>query len=307
VRSSVSDSPRWPVSVTWPSRSSARTRRATWKKPSPTVRRRSVTAASGSRLHDQPAAEAVAQPAPAPAAVNGRRAELTHLRWAEVHALWDKGIGNTAISRALNLDEKTVRRYAQVTTAEELLTQVPKRGSALDTHVDYLARHWQEGCTNAAILAAELRERGYRGGQRSVRRRLQTWRTGATPPTATPVVTPKPREVTGWIIRPAVDRTESDQADLTRILERCPVLRTVDQLVSDFGGMLRQRRGQHLDRGSPGQRCHSPPRIRRWSAQGLRRRPQRTHPHLEQRRSRGNRHDKSYVESGRMDDHIRPV
>jgi transposase len=25
------------------------------------------------------------------------------------------------------------------------------------------------------------------------------------------------------------------------------VLRTVDQLVSDFGGMLRQRQGQHLD------------------------------------------------------------
>ena len=195
-------------------------------------------------LHDRPAAEAVAQPVPAPSIGDGYRAESTRQRWAEVHALWDKGIGNTAISKALNLDEKTVRRYARAVSAEELLTQ---RGSALDRHAAYLTHRWQEGCTNAAILAAELRERGYRGSERQVRRRVHTWRAGTTPPTAAPVTAPKPRQVTGWIIRPAKDHTESEQADLDRILDRCPVLRTVDQLVSDFGGMLRQRRGQHLD------------------------------------------------------------
>jgi hypothetical protein len=59
--------------------------------------------------------------------------------------------------------------------------------------------------------------------------------------------TPKPRQVTGWIIRPIVERTEQEQADLTRILGRCQVLRRIDELVSDFAGMLRQRQGQHLD------------------------------------------------------------
>ncbi|MGW4716619.1 hypothetical protein ACWEO7_16885, partial [Nocardia sp. NPDC004260] len=121
------------------------------------------------------------------------------------------------------------------------------RGSALDAHTAYLAERWQQGCTNAATLADELRERGYRGSERQVRRLLQTWRDGTTPPTATPVTTPKPRQVTGWIIRPAHKRTESEQADLAQILDRCEVLRSVDQLVSDFGGMLRHRRGQHLD------------------------------------------------------------
>jgi transposase len=197
-------------------------------------------------LHDQPAADAVAQPAP-PEILDGRRAELTRQRHAEVHALWDKGVGTTAISNALNLDAKTVRRYARAATAEELLTQVAKRGSELDTHTAYLIQRWQQGCTNAARLTQELRDRGYRGSQRSVRRLLHTWRGSATPPTATPTTTPKPREVTGWIIRPAADRSESEQADLARILDRCPQLRTVDQLVSDFGGMLRQRQGQHLD------------------------------------------------------------
>ncbi|WP_334028727.1 ISL3 family transposase [Nocardia terpenica] len=198
-------------------------------------------------LHDRPAIEAVAQPAPTPPVVDGRRAELTRQRWAEVHALWDKGIGHTAICRALNLDDKTVRRYARAASAEELLTQSPQRGSALDAHTVYLAERWQQGCTNAATLAGELRERGYRGGERQVRRLLHTWRDGTTPPTATPITTLKPRQVTGWIIRPAHQRTDSEQADLARILDRCPVLHNVDRLVSDFGGMLRQRRGQHLD------------------------------------------------------------
>ncbi|WP_433665202.1 ISL3 family transposase [Nocardia sp. CA-128927] len=106
-------------------------------------------------LHDRPASEAVAQPAPAPAVVDGWRAELTRQRWAEVHALWDKGIGHTAICRALNLDDKTVRRYARATSADELLTQALRRGSALDAHTAYLAERWQQGCTNAATLTGD--------------------------------------------------------------------------------------------------------------------------------------------------------
>lgn len=200
-------------------------------------------------LRDQPAADAVAQPAP-PAAdtlVEGRRAELTRQRHAEVHALHQRGIGTTAICKALNLDAKTVRRYVSAVTADDLITQVARRSRELDGHLDYLARRWQEGCTNAARLGQELRARGYRGGDRSVRRVLQSWRTSATPPSATVPATHTPREVTGWIIRPAADRTEQEQADLTKILDRCPTLKTVDRLVGDFAGMLRERRGQHLD------------------------------------------------------------
>jgi hypothetical protein len=31
------------------------------------------------------------------------------------------------------------------------------------------------------------------------------------------------------------------------ILQRCPTLRTLNELVSDFAGMARQRHGQHLN------------------------------------------------------------
>ncbi|MFE3175172.1 ISL3 family transposase [Amycolatopsis sp. NPDC059235] len=198
-------------------------------------------------LRDQPAAEAVAQPAPPAAVGEGRRAELTRQRYAEVHALHKRGVGITAICKALNLDGKTVRRYANAATAEELLTDVARRDRELDVHTDFLARRWQEGCTNAARLAEELRTRGYRGSKRSVRRLLQSWRTTATPPSAAPPATHTPREITSWIIRPAAERAKQEQASLARILDRCQTLRKVDRLVGDFAGMLRELRGQHLN------------------------------------------------------------
>ncbi|MEV0733389.1 transposase [Polymorphospora sp. NPDC050346] len=172
---------------------------------------------------------------------------MTRQRHAEIHALRDRGVGTTAISVTLNLDGKTVRRYLRAATADELLTELVPRARELDEHVAYLAERWEQGCTNAARLTTELRDRGYRGSERSVRRLLHTWRDCTIKPAAMTAISPKPREVTGWLIRPVAERTEPEHADLGRILQRCESLRTVDRLVSDFAGMLRQRQGQHLD------------------------------------------------------------
>jgi len=177
---------------------------------------------------------------------SGSRAELTRLRHAEVHALHGRGVGTTAISTALKLDAKTVRRYTRAVTADELLTDVPKRGSCLDPYTDYLAQRWAEGCVNAVRLTEEARARGYRGSERSVRRLLQTWRTSPTPAKpAGSVMTP--REVTMWMMRPADKLTADEHVRLGEVLDRCQTLRTVNQLVSDFAGMARELHGQHLD------------------------------------------------------------
>jgi hypothetical protein len=91
-------------------------------------------------------------------------------------------------ARRAESGDTTVRRYINAATAEELLTQVARRGRALDAHLDYLAQR-EPGCTNAAWHAQELRARGYRGAERSVCRLLQTWRTGVTSPSAAPPAT----------------------------------------------------------------------------------------------------------------------
>lgn len=103
-------------------------------------------------LKDRRGAEAVAQQQPPTdgGGEQGRRAEATRQRHAEILALHIVGVGTTAISRTLNLDGKTVRRYLRATTADELLTEAIPRERELDEHVGYLAKRWEQGCTNAA-------------------------------------------------------------------------------------------------------------------------------------------------------------
>lgn len=129
----------------------------------------------------------VAEPSNAP---EGRRVTNTRRRHADVHAHLERGMRLTEIGRRLDLDVKTVRRYARAITAEELLTRHPGQGRQLDAHTGFLARRWQDGCDNAARLTQELREHG---SERSVRRLLQTWRTGDTPTGLPPRASPKLR------------------------------------------------------------------------------------------------------------------
>ncbi|WP_158289779.1 ISL3 family transposase [Micromonospora sp. S4605] len=90
-------------------------------------------------LKDRPEAEAVAQPRPSTNGEQGRRAEVTRQRYAEIHALHVKGIGTTAISTTLNLDGMSVRRYLRAATADELLTEtIPEPVNSTNTSLTSL-------------------------------------------------------------------------------------------------------------------------------------------------------------------------
>jgi transposase len=179
--------------------------------------------------------------------VSGRRALATRQRHAEVHALLERGMSLNAISRELQLQRNTVRRYARAATAEEMLTQNPKRGSQLDPFTGYLAMRWEQDCTNAVELTAEIRRRGYRGSERSVRDLVSTWRTSPAPPSPTPLRPPTSRQVTMLMMRPRHKLTTDEDEQLHDVLGRCETLRTVNELVSDFAGMARGRHGHHLN------------------------------------------------------------
>jgi transposase len=152
-----------------------------------------------------------------------------------------------AICKELRLQRNTVRRHARAASAEEMLTQNPKRGSQLDPYVDYLAMRWEQNCTNAVELAAEIRQRGYRGSERSVRDLVSSWRTSPAPPSPTPVRPPTSRQVTMLMMRPRHKLTADQREQLREVLGRCEILRAVNELVSDFAGMARGRQSQHLN------------------------------------------------------------
>src|SRR5580700_8300699 len=117
---------------------------------------------------DPEPAPAAAQAAPAPEAGLAAR---TRTRHAEVHAALARGLTLTQVSRTLRLDPKTVRRYATAETAEQLTGSVRlMRPGLLGPHQTYLQQRWDEGIRSTKRLHAELRDRGYRGSMRTLRR-----------------------------------------------------------------------------------------------------------------------------------------
>jgi transposase len=182
-----------------------------------------------------------------PDAVSGRRAHVTRQRHAEIHALLEQGMSLNAISKATALQRNTVRRYARAASAEALLTQTPKRGSQLDPYLEYLAMRSEQDATNAVKLTAEIRRRGYRGSERSVRDLVSTWRTAPNAPSPTPVRSPTSRQVTMLMMRPRHKLAPDELTQLRGVLDRCEALRLVDELVTAFAGIARQRQGHHLD------------------------------------------------------------
>ncbi|MFF4160641.1 transposase [Streptomyces sp. NPDC001678] len=144
--------------------------------------------------------------------------------------------------RELRVDPKTVRKFMRAATADELLVRGPTgRGGVLDAHADYLARRWDEGCTGAHVLHAELAAQGVHVSKRTVRRFVHRMREHGTPSPRS--LAPKPREVAKLILTHPDALAEPDQALLKDLTSRCPDLGTVRTLVQDFAEMLVNRLG----------------------------------------------------------------
>jgi transposase len=92
------------------------------------------------------------------------------------------------IAAELSLARNTVRRFARAASPEELLVNdgTGRRASILDEHAPYLRERWNSGCTNAAQLWQEIRDRGYPGSRRQVRDYLARFRGNAAVPAPAP-------------------------------------------------------------------------------------------------------------------------
>ncbi|WP_370100486.1 transposase [Streptacidiphilus sp. MAP12-20] len=179
-------------------------------------------------------------------AADGLRAIQRRERHAAVHALYDKAVSIQVIAETLGRDRKTVRRYAHATTPEaaRLGTGVRRYGQ-IHAYTPYLHRRWNEGCTDAARLHAEITERGFRGSTRTVRRHLQEIRVSGKP------APDRPKDLTvrkaSWLITAHPHRLEESGAlKVKKLLARCPELDALADCVRSFAAMMNERRGSDL-------------------------------------------------------------
>jgi transposase len=177
--------------------------------------------------------------------VEGRLRVRTRDRHAAVHQLHQQGRSIAAIGRQLGLNCRTVRRFVRAERVEDRLVKPRSPGSRLDPFKPYLHERFNAGHTDAAALTAEIKQLGYRGSERTVRRYLQPFRAGLTAPPPLPVA-PSVRQVTGWLTRHPDTLSEDETLQVKKILDRSDPLTTPDRQVREFAKMLTQRQGQRL-------------------------------------------------------------
>jgi transposase len=186
-----------------------------------------------------------APPEPLPPA-EGVRAVQRRERHTAVHELFDKGVGIYTIAKALGLDPKTVGKYAHAVTVEDVPTSDGHRDTQIRPYLAHLHRRWNEGCTDAARLCAEIRDLGFRGSARTVRRHLQPVRAGGKPAPKVPDALTV-RQATRLITGRPTSLDQDEKAQLKRLLARCPELNAVAECVRTFAEMMNDKRGADLN------------------------------------------------------------
>ncbi|QHG85496.1 ISL3 family transposase (plasmid) [Rhodococcus rhodochrous] len=177
---------------------------------------------------------------------DGRLVVRTRERHAAVHELHARGMSISGISRELNLDRRTVRRFVLAADTGELLTTSRMEGARLlSAYENYLRERFAAGCTDAARLTREITERGYRGSAQTVRRFVQPLRTAAHV-RPTPRRPPSTRQVTMWLTCRPDDLADKDSARLTDICDRSPALAKLREHIRGFAEIMVERRGHDL-------------------------------------------------------------
>jgi transposase len=185
-----------------------------------------------------------------------RLAERTRARYAQVQERLAGGLSRAAVSRELNLDIQTVRRFANAACAQELLGKAEHRSTKLDPYIDLVNQRWNEGAASAETITAELRALGFRGSAQTVRRYLQPFRLpGASrshpdrrrrkAAPAAPAV-PKPRTISRALLTHPDRLTDDDALIIKNATAGCAHLERLHQHVRSFAKIMAQRRGPQL-------------------------------------------------------------
>ncbi|WP_053790538.1 transposase [Streptomyces sp. XY332] len=110
--------------------------------------------------------------------------------------------------------------------------------------MEYVQHRFHTGCTSSMQLYREVLALGYTGGYHVVHRYVVTIRKGIAVPARS--TTPRPRDITSWIMRPEESLSTSDMAQLDAVRSACPEIAQACDLAREFTNMLRQRRGHNL-------------------------------------------------------------
>lgn len=201
---------------------------------------------------------------PAEAAASAVRREKRLAYYHQVQQLHQAGWSIRQISRQLDLNRTTVRRYAFAESFPERIRR-PTGRSMLNPYLAYLEKRYQEGCHNAQQLWRELCQQGYPGSDSQPTKWLSRRRVDDIPPAEKqrieaqtlpnrpliaglqhPIELPSTQQLAWLLVRPASLLKESDQQLLMHVCQD-PIIDQVYKLAKEFTNMVRGRQEEVLD------------------------------------------------------------
>ncbi len=224
------------------------------------LKRTTIQIPSSPSIDTAPPEAKAAPPLPPPTAPMKRtRAALANTERKQklvdqVKNMHKEGNSIYTIAARLDLARNTVRRYLRLEGPVQP-TPRPRKPSQLDPFYDYLCERFKDGCSNASQLFAELQEKGYRGGETSVRSLVARLRKGlsgmARPPKhakyRAAVSAGSPRELRWLLAKREEELTPEEQQDLKRLLESSQEVKDLYGLLQSFLQMLRLRQPERLN------------------------------------------------------------
>jgi transposase len=183
------------------------------------------------------------------AARTGRAAQRAE-RYRQVQEYTQQGKSQREIAQLVGIARATVIRDQR---AQAVPASAPReRPRELDRYLPYLREHWEAGEHNVRILWEAIRAQGFGGSFHYLGRYLTQWRTesGRTgprtaqhPPTTLP---PRQRAVSAprlrrWCCTDVCDLTKEQRTFLEEAYRRCPDLRIIQQHLTRFITIVRQR------------------------------------------------------------------
>jgi transposase len=158
-------------------------------------------------------------------------------RYQQVVAMFQSGHSQAAISRALSIGRKTIRRWLRRGEFPE--RKPPQRAPAqVSEFAVYLQQRWQEGCHNASRLYRESRQQGYPGKRGMVARFVADWRKTGQATSTKAAKKISPRHAAILVTRPADQLKHEQQQLLDRIALQCPEIIDLRQLALGFRAAL---------------------------------------------------------------------
>ncbi|GGY03130.1 transposase [Streptomyces minutiscleroticus] len=185
----------------------------------------------------------------APRHLGGRTAARVRRNHTEVHRLLAQGMALRAIARHLDLDldRNVIRRLARTDTWQQAAPVWPQRVGILTPYQGHLHRRWSEGEHNVAALFRELAARGFGGSEATVRLYVTRHRDALDTGLPPPAPARSAFEVSRLLMRRPDHLTEDQRVFVKDLLQRCPELHTVHQLIRAFATVFDTQHPARLD------------------------------------------------------------